>query len=72
VHVLERDGTGLTSDVIAGLEWVLENRAAYRIPVLNLSLAHPMLEPDLIAPGNRIVSLRAAGRFSRKATGTRR
>lgn len=44
VRVLGADGTGLTSDVIAGLEWVVANRVRYNIRVINLSVGHPATE----------------------------
>jgi serine protease AprX len=50
VRVLGRDGSGLTSDVIAGIDWAIENRAAYRIRVINLSLGHPVAEPSATDP----------------------
>jgi serine protease AprX len=50
VRVLGEDGTGLTSDVIAGLDWVVKNRAKYNIRVVNLSLGHPVAEPSATDP----------------------
>jgi subtilisin family serine protease len=44
VRVLGADGSGLTSDVIAGIEWVVANRELYNIRVINLSLGHPVTE----------------------------
>ncbi len=44
VRVLGADGSGLTSDVISGIEWVVANRARYNIRVINLSLGHPVTE----------------------------
>jgi subtilisin family serine protease len=44
VRVLGADGSGLTSDVIAGIEWVVANRARYNIRVINLSVGHPATE----------------------------
>jgi serine protease AprX len=44
VRVLGANGTGLTSDVIAGLDWVIANRLLYNIRVINLSLGHPETE----------------------------
>ena len=41
VRVLGPDGTGTTSDVIAGMEWAIANRTRYNIRVINLSLGHP-------------------------------
>ena len=50
VRVLGPDGTGLTSDVIAGIEWAIDNRARYNIRVINLSLGHPVFEPAATDP----------------------
>ena len=50
VRVLGADGTGWTSDVIAGIEWVIENREKYKIQVMNLSLGHPVTEPSVTDP----------------------
>ena len=44
VRVLGADGSGFTSDVINGIEWVVANRARYNIRVINLSLGHPVTE----------------------------
>jgi subtilisin family serine protease len=44
VRVLGANGTGYTSDVIEGIEWVVANRARYNIRVINLSLGHPVME----------------------------
>lgn len=45
VRVLGRTGLGYTSEVIAGIDWVVANRARYGIRVINLSLGHPVAEP---------------------------
>ena len=50
VRVLGADGTGLTSDVIAGIEWTIANKAKYNIRVMNLSLGHPVNEPAATDP----------------------
>jgi serine protease AprX len=50
LRVLDGDGRGVTSDVIAGLDWVLANRQAYGIRVVNLSLGHPVYEPAASDP----------------------
>lgn len=50
VRVLGADGTGYTSDVIAGIDWVIANRARYNIRVMNLSLGHPVAESCLTDP----------------------
>ena len=38
VRVLDSNGVGQTSWLLNGLDWVLTNRAAYNIRVVNLSL----------------------------------
>ena len=50
VRVLGDTGVGLTSDVIAGIDWVIANKAKYNIRVINLSLGHPVTEPCLTDP----------------------
>jgi serine protease AprX len=50
VRVLGPDGSGTTSDVIAGMEWVIANRTKYNIRVMNLSLGHPVFESCLTDP----------------------
>lgn len=44
VRVLNREGQGTVSDSIAGIQWVVENKAAYNIRVLNFSAGHPVGE----------------------------
>jgi serine protease AprX len=50
VRVLGADGSGQTSDVIAGIEWAVANRKQYNIRVINLSIGHPVDEPSLTDP----------------------
>ncbi|MBY0494423.1 MAG: S8 family peptidase [Cyanobacteria bacterium] len=50
VRVLGDNGGGYTSDVIAGLQWTINNRVKYSIKVVNLSLGHPSVEPCLTDP----------------------
>jgi serine protease AprX len=50
IRVLGANGVGLTSDVIAGIEWAIANRVAYNIRVINLSLGHPVTEPSEFDP----------------------
>ena len=45
VKVLDAEGRGRTSDVIAALEFLVTNRQALNIQVVNLSLGRPILEP---------------------------
>jgi serine protease AprX len=44
VRVLDDQGRGRTSDMLAGLQWVLDHKDAYGIRVLNLSLGHAVFE----------------------------
>jgi serine protease AprX len=55
VKVLGREGSGRTSDVIAGLDWVIAHKADYGIRIVNLSLGHPVTEPSLTDPLNAAV-----------------
>jgi serine protease AprX len=50
VRVLGPDGTGLTSDVIDGIDWVIANKATYKIRILNLSLGHAVMESAATDP----------------------
>jgi serine protease AprX len=50
IRVLGDDGSGLTSDVIAGIDWAIGHRAAYNIRVINLSLGHSVTEPCATDP----------------------
>ncbi len=50
VRVLGADGTGLTSDVVAGIDWAVANRALYNIRVINLSLGHRVTEQAATDP----------------------
>jgi serine protease AprX len=50
LKVLDSRGAGKTSDVIAALEWVARNHAAYNIRIVNLSLGHPVYEPASTDP----------------------
>ena len=70
VRVLGADGSGYTSSVIAGLDWVIRNRAAYNIRVVNLSLGHTVTGPCVTDPlcsavarvvGSGIVVVASAG-----------
>ena len=38
------DGSGVTSNVIAAIEWAIENRRAWNIKIINVSLGHPVME----------------------------
>ena len=50
VRVLGAQGSGLTSDVIAGIDWAVSHRTTYNIRVINLSLGHPVTEPSTTDP----------------------
>jgi subtilisin family serine protease len=50
VKVLGADGSGYTSDVIDGIEWVVANRLRYNIRVISLSLGHPVTEASSTDP----------------------
>ena len=50
LRVLDDQGQGQTSDVIAALEWVLDHGSEYGIDVVNLSLGHPVMEPAELDP----------------------
>ena len=44
VRVLDANGQGSVSSVLAGIQWVINNKDNDRISVLNLSLGHPVGE----------------------------
>jgi serine protease AprX len=78
VRVLGRNGAGYTSDVIAGIDWVIANARRYRLRVINLSLGHPVAEPSATDPLCRAVAravnaglavVVSAGNYGRTATG---
>jgi len=50
LKVLDANGGGSTSTVMAALDWVLANHAAYGIRVVNLSLGHPIYESATTDP----------------------
>jgi serine protease AprX len=50
IRVLDGLGRGSTSSMLAGLQWVMDNKDAYGIRVLNLSLGHPVYEPADVDP----------------------
>jgi serine protease AprX len=78
VRVLGANGAGYTSDVIAGIDWVIANRAKYNIRVMNLSLGKPVTEPAATDPlceavaravAAGIVVVAAAGNYGETADG---
>jgi len=79
VRVLDADGAGLTSDVIAGIDWAVANRSKYNIRILNLSLGHRVAEPAALDPLDQAVAravqaglivIAAAGNEGAAADGT--
>lgn len=44
VKVSAGDGSGLVSDVVAGLQWILDNKDAYNIRVANISINSTVIE----------------------------
>ncbi len=50
LKVLNGAGGGLTSDVIAAIEFAIENREKLKIDIINLSLGHPVYEPQATDP----------------------
>jgi serine protease AprX len=50
LRVLDKKGTGRTSNVIAALEFAVANRERFNIRVINLSLGHPIYESATTDP----------------------
>lgn len=78
VKVLNSSGAGYTSDVIAGIQWTIQNRGKYAIKVVNLSLGHPQVEPCITDPlclaaeqasANGLVVVASAGNGGKDADG---
>jgi serine protease AprX len=44
VRVLDQNGAGTISTVLAGIQWVIQNKAKDKIRVMNLSLGHPVTD----------------------------
>jgi serine protease AprX len=79
VRVLGDEGVGNTSDVIAGIDWVIANKSKYNIKVMNLSLGHAVTEPVIYDPlcaaverayRAGIIVVTAAGNAGKLADGT--
>jgi serine protease AprX len=45
LRVLDAGGSGFASNVVQAIDWAIENRKAYNIKVMNLSLGAPVLQP---------------------------
>ncbi len=54
-RALDKDGAGTYADVIAAIQWVVENRTTYNIRVLNLSIYTPVSGPYWADPLNQAV-----------------
>jgi len=50
VKVLAQDGSGLTSTVIAGIDWCIANKVTHNIRVINLSLGQKPVESSTTDP----------------------
>jgi serine protease AprX len=50
VKVMDDLGIGTTSDVIAGLQWIYENKDVYNIRIVNLSLNSTVAESYHVSP----------------------
>src|SRR5207237_5540590 len=50
LRVLNKNGAGKTSDVIAALQFAIANRAVFGIRIINLSLGHPIYESATTDP----------------------
>jgi len=57
VKVSNDDGSARTSDVIQGLQWVLNNKDKYKIKVVNLSFNSTMAESYLTSPLDAAVEI---------------
>src|SRR3954466_6862221 len=78
LKVLNDQGSGYISNVIAALEWAVTNNAAYNIRVINLSVGAPITESYLTDPltlaakravDKGIVVVAAAGNLGHNALG---
>ena len=55
VQVLDKRGKGNTSSVIAGLQWILDNKDTYNIRVVNMSMSGPVTDAYWNNPINQAV-----------------
>lgn len=78
LRVLNSNGTGRLTDVLSAMDWILANRAAYNVRVVNLSLGMPAIDSYLDDPLCRaarrlvdagIVVVAAAGNNGKDALG---
>ncbi|MFN7929563.1 MAG: S8 family serine peptidase [Blastocatellia bacterium] len=80
VRVLDANGVGSASNVIAGIDWCIANKATYNIKVMNLSLGAPAVDSYLNDPMCQavrrafdagIVVVVAAGNAGKDSTGNK-
>jgi serine protease AprX len=57
LKVIDYDGRSLTSDVIEALQWILANKDAYNIRVVNMSLNSALAEPYHASPLDAAVEI---------------
>ena len=78
VRVLGKEGAGLTSDVIAGIDWAIQNKIRYNIRVIAMALGHPVVEPSTTDPlclavaratSAGILVVASAGNYGKTSTG---
>jgi serine protease AprX len=50
LKALDEDGNGYTSDVIAAINFAVDNRTELKTDIINLSLGHPIYEPAASDP----------------------
>jgi len=79
LKVLDDQGRGVISDIIAAIDYAVQNRAAYNIRVINLSISSgvyqsfttdPLTVACRRAAESGVVVVAAAGNFGRAADGT--
>jgi serine protease AprX len=63
MKVLNADGSGQVSDVLEAIDWILQNRQAYGIKIVNLSLGHRSSRP-----ARRTRSARESSRSRRRGS----
>jgi serine protease AprX len=79
LKVLDAQGRGLVGNVIAAIDWAIQNRERFNIRVMNLSLGGPVLQSWRLDPLCQAVErayragisvVASAGNFGRRADGT--
>jgi subtilisin family serine protease len=69
LKVLDANGAGYTSNVIAAIEFCIANKYALKIDIINLSLGHPIYEPAETDPLVQAVERGGARRHGRDRRG---